>query len=416
MAEPYVKYHYYTEKSDYKINVKYRCPYKSDDSYDRVAFGPRGHWDALYGFLNPAWRAQVSRHENASTDMSAYSTLVSKSPAFLTKSWRYLCKVPDFMTDASYEIDGFYHDVYDWSWSFNVGYDSSVANEAAARFYNRASSFLSPVKGGVILGELKETIHLLRNPLRAMRDLISAHDKRASSAKKRLKGGSSSAAQVRGVIADSWLELVFGWLPLQSDVQDIVYYLSNNRDRLRQEFNDISGSSQKVIASGLETYPCASPGAEFNQLGSRKYRLLAECRQIGQLRLAVGDGCPSTVRDLGLIPEQFLPTLWEIMPWSFLIDYFTNIGDLINSFSFPSSRIVWISRTERGRTVTDCAGIPASPWVGSLGTLSVETRIVRRTVPSNFGLPSFDWDLSPTTRQLENILALIVGTRARHVR
>jgi hypothetical protein len=50
---------------------------------------------------------------------------------------------------------------------------------------------------------------------------------------------------------------------------------------------------------------------------------------------------------LGFDWSNFVPTLWEILPWSFAIDYFTNIGDVLSAWSFPLSAITWAQSTLR---------------------------------------------------------------------
>jgi hypothetical protein len=49
----------------------------------------------------------------------------------------------------------------------------------------------------------------------------------------------------------------------------------------------------------------------------------------------------------GFSPEQFLPTAWELLPYSFLIDYFTNIGDIIYGWSTLTADLAWCNRTSR---------------------------------------------------------------------
>jgi hypothetical protein len=52
-------------------------------------------------------------------------------------------------------------------------------------------------------------------------------------------------------------------------------------------------------------------------------------------------------RLLGFDPSSFLPTVWELIPYSFLIDYFTNIGDVIEGWSQLGINLAWCNRTTK---------------------------------------------------------------------
>jgi hypothetical protein len=49
------------------------------------------------------------------------------------------------------------------------------------------------------------------------------------------------------------------------------------------------------------------------------------------------------MKALGLDPVSFFPTLWELVPYSWAIDYFTNIGDLIYGASYGGCDVLWAS-------------------------------------------------------------------------
>jgi hypothetical protein len=44
--------------------------------------------------------------------------------------------------------------------------------------------------------------------------------------------------------------------------------------------------------------------------------------------------------------EDFVPTVWELIPYSFVADYFTNIGDIISAFSYGNMNLRWSTRTQ----------------------------------------------------------------------
>jgi hypothetical protein len=49
----------------------------------------------------------------------------------------------------------------------------------------------------------------------------------------------------------------------------------------------------------------------------------------------------------GFTPSEFIPTAWEILPWSFLFDYFVSVGDFIDASFADTSALKWVSQTRR---------------------------------------------------------------------
>lgn len=401
----------------FNIITQSTCPEDAGKESENLLYDTGTHtwYNTLEGFKNPNWRDQVRSHVNATTPLVASSTHVTGSQTFLEREEDRYCyydiSVPTGKTKSL---------IYGWfAPALFLGqlsdYDETVVNEAAARFYQQASDALTPVKGQVILAELKETVHLLRHPLNGIKRLLKEHSDRSIRAKKPLAGKVGIPQGARGAIRESWLETVFGWLPLARDVQDVVNYLVKRHDSLRQEYQDLRGKSFSETVT--ETWnPGNAPSAYYNQSYRIVTRVSFECRQVGQVRLAVGDGMSQTARELGLPPTQFIPTLWNIIPYSFVADYFTNIGKVLDAYSVPSSSIAWVSRTCRRMTTSASSGTPSPSWKGNCGQVVVTTKDVVRSAPPNLGLPSFDWDPKFGLKRTLNVVALLDGIVSRHSR
>lgn len=55
---------------------------------------------------------------------------------------------------------------------------------------------------------------------------------------------------------------------------------------------------------------------------------------------------------VGLRPGQFVCSLWELFPWSWAVDYFSNVGLVLMSLTSKSARLAWSQTTQLTKTVT----------------------------------------------------------------
>lgn len=53
---------------------------------------------------------------------------------------------------------------------------------------------------------------------------------------------------------------------------------------------------------------------------------------------------------MGLTIQEFVPTVWELIPYSFVVDYFTNIGDVVN-YAY-SANLNWVYKSASFRQLT----------------------------------------------------------------
>jgi len=113
-----------------------------------------------------------------------------------------------------------------------------------------------------------------------------------------------------------------------------------------------------------------------------------------------------------------VPTLWEILPWSFVVDYFTNAGDVINAYSTLSSSIAWRSQVARSvRTVTYSGrpltlgashgdGIDVTSDICSFQPFTIVTTSVARDPELAQDYPSLEWKIPGLGLQWVNLAAL----------
>nr|UJQ85857.1 MAG: hypothetical protein 1 [Leviviridae sp.] len=234
-------------------------------------------------------------------------------------------------------------------------------------------------------------------------------------------------------IADEYLGVTFGWQPILDDAKsffdmvsraDAVYqqYLRDSGRVVRRRFSfptEITESSG-VLSSGTSA-KTASPVSDildFPFTGRLHYHdkrvvnrwfsgaftyYLPDLDKAGGLAHYA-----AVVRKLSgatLDPE----TVWNLAPWSWAIDWFTNVGDVLSNVSdMATDGLVmrWgymMEHTIHTRTfsLVGKSGIYGNPAVSPV-TLRVETKKRRRANPFGFGLT----DAALTLRQKAILVAL----------
>jgi hypothetical protein len=71
----------------------------------------------------------------------------------------------------------------------------------------------------------------------------------------------------------------------------------------------------------------------------------ASSRIFGAVK-ATGPDIPR-FRYLGVSWSDVIPAAYELVPYSFVVDYFTNLGDVLEALCFNRSSVAWVSQTDR---------------------------------------------------------------------
>jgi len=127
------------------------------------------------------------------------------------------------------------------------------------------------------------------------------------------------------------------------------------------------------------------------------------------------------MKTFGFRPEEFVPTAWELIPYSFVVDYFTNVNDIINAWAYRSAGIEWLQYTayresEVKTTLHDdsarfCASqgfaYKASGGAGGCPRYCRRDVMRMRVAPSSL-VPNFQFKV-PGMPQFVNLVALITS-------
>lgn len=313
-------------------------------------------------------------------------------------------------------------------WGLNTGQGDfghngtslSASDEAQAlsRIYARVRQEAYGFNGLLVLGELKETIHMLRHPLSALEKGLSTYLTTLKSTRKqvgatvlRRKSETDKALfrrrydAVRNAMSGSWLELQFGIKPLINDVKDIAATAldlatgpSVKKARIRAKSTDV-----KNVYNVSAVYP----GSFMTEILVVKQAITYAgiqyiCGLTHSLDAPVSQ-LERVVSASGFQIQNFAPTIYELIPWSFLIDYFVNLGEIIEAVCTDTSDVKWVVRTERYDTTTTytekwtpysdspIVGYPRYICTSATGTfdaiLKVRHLTVTRTTPATLPWP-----------------------------
>lgn len=342
----------------------------------------------------------------------------------------------------------------------NVGtVDTSLATAddadqlARIKFYNRLRDAMQDMSGGPFLGELGKTIRDIRRPAKALSDMADNFVRRetlrqiaerqriagygpaawnaggkkpakplSKRAKKALKDSSKAAA-------DAWLGFSFGALPLVNDIDGGARALASLAGRTDRRTVIGWGESE----GSRSTYSDRVLGWQSGYV--RPLYWAAHIEDTKQQVVIYRAGLkPQLALDtpldhmiylggrFGLSPGELVSTAYELTPWSFLIDYFSTLGSLVNAAAVSTNDVAWWNKTVRTivqRRVTGTinyaatlAGYPAKTVSGIAGDIYPSTsfsKTVLRSKISGVPLPRLEVRWKPSPMKLANIAALLRG-------
>lgn len=318
--------------------------------------------------------------------------------------------------------------MYKWGWIPATDLYSDPAlgegearNRALIAFRKHARAVISEFSSPIFLGELRETIKMIRSPAKGLRDIADSYLRDVKSQKKR------SPKQWKKNLSSTWLEYAFGWTPLISDIQSGYKAYHNLVTKHENEQVLVSGF-------GIEEEEVTNPAVGSNSFGRIRYNhsLLVKDKAFVKFRGMVVRRVDATLREklarIGFNAEEFLPTVWELLPWSFLIDYFTNIGDVIEASAFNVSALSWSTQTTVKTRTWVRTTWPDESWMrkvtpgpkyfvsfsGEPTRAVLERRIVNRADNAAIGIPSLSWELPGKPAQWANMTALFAQANSIH--
>lgn len=203
-------------------------------------------------------------------------------------------------------------------------------------------------------------------------------------------------------IPRSWLELQYGWKPLMSDIYGAALHLVAP-DRL--PLIHVKGHAKD--GSEFEVSQSARHGGS-----SLKYKFDVEHEAWVSMYYALSDASLAEFSSLGLINP--VEIVWELLPYSFVVDWFLPVGNWLSSmtadagFTFQGGSLSRMSKV-KGATLKDVVWLdsPANKADGSLPVLTGQGFNFVRTCYTSSPVPGLYFKNPLSATHVANAMALL---------
>lgn len=397
-----------------RVQIGAGASYTGSDAYSKN-IDPFPTWasytwkDSLDGFKNPHWKRQVARGENATTNMTATAKVLEVKEGHLQCIGNFNVGEP-----PNRRFKGVFTGLYGITPSTTLDTDGvpsgSADNDAVGDWYGKVRDRMSTFKGSVFAAESNQARRMMHDRASRMLTQIPYFQNRL---RKRWLRSRTKRGKLK-TLANSWLELQFGWLPLVSDIEDAYKVLHNPTPMFRMAKGE--GVHFSVESKNSSTGGGNQMRYRTEQRRTTRYYV----KYYGSIQ-ARADPSGSRLLDWGLGTREFLPTIWEVIPWSFAVDYFTNIGEIITAVSYANVKVRWAARTIEIERVSDTRAFYDSP-LGNFPYFQMQISIpsqftltakkVLRSRIEDIPIPELSFRL-PDWKKTLNLAALAVQNRLR---
>lgn len=240
------------------------------------------------------------------------------------------------------------------------GQETNVDNESIVSALERMRGSLDLSVDGF---QIRQTIRMIKRPVQSLTKMYEQFRK-----KKLLEYASRKwkrRPSFDKFLSDSWLEYIYGWMPLLSSAYELAGQMGNiakpgptmqvfkgssriQETKTKEEFHTFAGTSHKVSVTHNTLY------------GSKIYLLM---------KMSDSDKARHVATYTSLNPANIA---WELIPFSFVVDWFYDIGSYLRSCE---TALMYNSRFHSGWkstlrvTNTQAVGLPRD-FSGAVGSLS----------------------------------------------
>jgi hypothetical protein len=308
---------------------------------------------------------------------------------------------------------------------YSGGWTSNALSRASARALGKVRELAVSMSGPTFLGELRETLRMIKRPAAALLDGFDTyvdelvrrnfHNKRKNFRhNKRLY-----RRNLAHIASGLWLEKAFGWDPLLNDIQDALDTYNDLLDFERNKSFSAGGKDSKIVDSIAGALFVPPAGSYMIYKTQQVYKETETYRFRGAVRMQAESTARDRLARFGFTPSEFVPTAWELLPWSFLLDYFGNIGDVLSAMVTDTSNVIWVSKSHRTmvellisaefdtKTISNVLGDSLTGAYGSPGSMTWRKTVMSRSAVPSIDFPTLTWRLAQSDAHLANMAALL---------
>lgn len=350
----------------------------------------------------PDWREKIRQRVDATSPYTLDATrYVSRLPISAAASCRTQSGVPLISS-----FEGFYqapdavsHLTPDFA---------SARNEALGKAYHRLKQAQTHMQGLTTLGEMGEVIRQFRRPFPRIVDYANSHLNRWE--KRYSRAIQYKDSRLLDIASDSWLEFSFGIKPLVADAESAAEALARFQEDLSYEKTRFTARAKRTVHRGARDIAVYT---DSHIVGTADVSTVTEFSVqyiIAASYAATMTSDTDRLRNLfGVRLDEIVPTAYELLPWSWLLDYFTNTGEILNAYCQSQAGVQFVVRTERTHTVSTYTYLPSSDltiarlkayggaknfaFMGSRGAIVLERTTLTRAKDAKLAVPSFTWKL-----------------------
>lgn len=334
-------------------------------------------WDdtVVLGDNLPDWKGKLLRGEDCTTGLDVDGKSLEITPGTLIGIRRAPTGAAG--TIQLWRMTGDFGVSKEFHGTNPASIDLSKANATAlGKFVKRVNQVNTAFNGGVFLGELAQTIRGIKRPAQGLRNAVDAFRRRGENLRSRAQRSGINRHRFDADLADLWLESQFHWRPLINDVkQGAVASAQLVSDVERRPRSVPVRAQAEVRTNGTVTKDGYATGGLLWDIVNKSYHNSVVVYR-GSVRVVDLTTPEGVAVHLGIDLASFIPTAWELVPYSFLIDYFTNVGEIVNGLSFPRSRLTWSNKTTvRESVVERVSQSKDTHYVGSSYRLSSHSAV-----------------------------------------
>lgn len=387
----------------------------------------------------PKWKTIILNGGDATTALSAVYDEIYCEPVSCRHKWVYLPtgggRIYFADGDFGYAVLPIQTGLNDGEIAIDPLADPSRAdNFARARFYKKLREVQVQFSGPTFFGELRETLRMIRSPAQAIRDSCDRYYRSLKQWKGRNRPPAAGPKswdwrrELTKTAGGLWLENSFGWQPLLNDIKNAVAAyerlanpVANTKTISVGAFDgkDVFGSASAMGYGDGQSHTFSAGMHFWHNLTFARTEI--QVRYKGKVSLQTEATMWDNAALFGFTPSEFVPTAWELLPWSFLIDYFTNIGDVLTSAVTRTAGVNFVCRTQRSKTRLEGNFVPnpirpgGFPWdyalVEEVGSRAYAFAFTRKSLSRSSGggvpLPVFMMENGLNVGQMCNITALL---------